>query len=167
MTLGWLRRAHAWASRKKRARSSSVTAMSLEMTFRATIRSSIGSWALYTVPMPPRPMRSTTRYLPSRWIMPCAKGSGGSAAEAHEEGAHVVAAALRVGLGHELAARALEVTFAGGDDLDDPRVGEHVGQPVGAEEQDVAGLEWAGDHVELDVLARAQGLGQHVLHHRG
>src|SRR5687767_758365 len=127
MTLGWLRRAHACASRKNRARSSSVTSMSLEMTFSATVRSSIGSWALYTVPMPPRPMRSTIRYLPSRWIMPCAPPRsfprGGSAAEAHEERADVVAPALRVGLGDEMAARGLEVTARGADDLDDRRVG--------------------------------------------
>src|SRR5262245_9997863 len=135
MTLGWLSRAHAWASRKKRARISSVTSMSLEMTFSATVRSSIGSWALYTVPMPPRPMRSTTRYLPRRWIMPCRPPRslfpGGSAAEAHEESADVVAAALRVGLGHELAARGLEVAARGADDLGDRRVGKHVGQSVG------------------------------------
>src|SRR5262245_56669476 len=146
MTLGWLRRAQAWASRKKRARSSSVTSMSPEMTFSATVRSSIGSWALYTVRMPPRRMRSTIRYLPSRWIMPCeppALVPGGSAAEAHEESADVVAPALRVGLGHELTARGLQIARARGDDLDDRRVREHVGEPVRAQEQDVAGLERA------------------------
>src|SRR5215831_10940753 len=66
--LGWLSRAQAWASRKKRARSSGVTSRR-ERTLRATARSRIGSRALKIVPMPPRPIRSITSYLPIRWIM--------------------------------------------------------------------------------------------------
>src|SRR5712691_3581675 len=62
--LGWFSFAHALASRKKRARRSSETSTSSEITLSATSRSRIGSWALKIMPMPPRPIGSTMRYLP-------------------------------------------------------------------------------------------------------
>src|SRR6266849_4863615 len=120
--LGWLNLAHACASRKKRARSSSVTSISLEITLRATARSRTGSWALKIMPMPPRPMRSMTWYLPifsgiRRPTSPAraAHGSGPSGGVANEDHADVVATALGVGGGHQGAAGPLQVGAVGGD----------------------------------------------------
>ncbi|MCB9748871.1 MAG: hypothetical protein H6713_02565 [Myxococcales bacterium] len=64
-TLGWARRASAWASRSSRTRPSvrrsrEPTSLGLCSTLIATVRSSSGSWAANTVPMPPAPSSSST-----------------------------------------------------------------------------------------------------------
>src|SRR3989442_5980942 len=61
-TFGWFSRAAALASCRKRARSVSVYAWRRGRNFSATIRSSLVSWALYTMPIPPSPSFSKILY---------------------------------------------------------------------------------------------------------
>src|SRR5262245_24408406 len=56
----------AWASRRKRARRSGLSASPGIMVFTATSRLIRGSTASYTVPMPPRPRTFRIWYLPMR-----------------------------------------------------------------------------------------------------
>ena len=56
----------ARASRRKRSRPSALSERLLVMTLTATILPSTLSRALYTTPIPPRPIRSTISYLPIR-----------------------------------------------------------------------------------------------------
>src|SRR5262245_3730456 len=111
---GWLSFAHAWASRKKRARSSSVTSMSSEKTLMATERSSTGSCAFRIMPIPPRPIRSRTSYLPIFRIIATDQVDGAVKpapllAIVHEDHADVVPAPLAVGLLDEQATSLFEI----------------------------------------------------------
>src|SRR5690242_9045991 len=72
---GWLRRATVIASAWNRLAISGSFSSAFR-TLMATSRWSVSSIARYTVPMPPRPMRSSTRYLPMFW--PTIERSGGS-----------------------------------------------------------------------------------------
>jgi hypothetical protein len=63
--LGWLRAASARASRRKRSRRSRSAATSEGRTLTATSRPREVSVALYTAPMPPRPISATMTYRPS------------------------------------------------------------------------------------------------------
>src|SRR5438105_4878782 len=167
--LGWFSLAQAWASRKKRARSSSVISISGEMTFSATCRSRMGSWALKIMPMPPRPIRSTTRYFPifsgRRAALPPTLTMGaGSRGVASEDRADVVATALGVGGRHQRVAASLQIGAVSGHDLVDAAVRQHVAEPVRAQQHDVAVGQLLAGHLEVHVVAGAQGLGQHVLH---
>src|SRR5262245_24737535 len=76
MTLGWDRRAIACASRRRRTRPVTATVMIL-MAIRL-FRS--GSYAEYTDPIPPSPMRDSTMYRPRdvpRGIPATAAGASG------------------------------------------------------------------------------------------
>src|SRR5437773_11084531 len=61
---GWFRRAADWASRRKRLWASASAPRLGEMVLMATKRLRMGSWALYTTPMEPRPSSWRTLYLP-------------------------------------------------------------------------------------------------------
>src|SRR5262245_66404487 len=104
------------------------------MTLRATGRSRMGSWALKTVPIPPRPIRSMIRYLPMWSAMAAGRVTPARSAPVFDENhADVVAAALTVGLGDEPAAGPRRVAGVGRGHLEDARVGQHVRQSVRAE----------------------------------
>src|SRR2546423_13242702 len=112
------------------------------MTLSATWRSRMGSWALKIMPMPPRPIRSTTRYFPifsgSPVAPPTLTVEADSRGVANEDDADVVAAALGVGGGDQGLTSALQIGAVRRDDLEDAPIGKHVGQAVGAQQHDVA-----------------------------
>ncbi len=77
MTLGWFRRLAAFASRSKRPTrvgSSSNCGLSI---LRTTVRSSARCWARYTLPIPPWPMRSSTRNRPDTTVPTSGSATGG------------------------------------------------------------------------------------------
>src|SRR6266851_2870514 len=130
----------------------------------------MGSWALKIMPMPPRPIRSTTRYFPifsgSPVAPPTLTVEADSRGIANEDDADVVAAALGVGGGDQRLTSAMQIGALCRNDLEDAPIGEHVGQTVGAQQHDIAVDEVLARDLELDVIPRSQGLGQHVLHRR-
>ena len=61
---GWFRRAADWASRRKRLPASVPEARLGEMVLTATGRLRMGSCALYTTPIAPRPISPRILYFP-------------------------------------------------------------------------------------------------------
>src|SRR6266542_3430899 len=119
----------------------------------------MGSWALKIMPMPPRPIRSTTRYFPifsgSPVAPPTLTVEADSRGVASQDDADVVAAALGVGGGDQRLTSALQIGAPlRRDDLEDAPLGEHVGQTVGAQKHDVAVDEVLARDLEIDVVQR-------------
>src|SRR6058998_3336121 len=99
-------------------------------------------------------MRSSIRYLPIFWITRgrVAPARRESARVLDEDHADVVAAAPLVRLCDELAAARGQVGGMRGDDLGDAGIGNHVGQSVRAQQDDVARRDDPVEDLELDVL---------------
>src|SRR5688572_26925424 len=163
--LGCWSLAAALASIWKRWRLSSSSVPSTVRVLTATSRSSTSSRPRYTMPMPPRPMRPTIEYLPillrSRPDGSPA-GSISSGVEPHQEDGDVVFAPARVGGGHERLCRLLDVALRLLDELADVLVGDHGGQAVRAEKEEVARLDLVLLHVDQQVRLAAQGPRDHV-----
>src|SRR5207245_11093363 len=111
------------------------------------------------MPIPPRPMRPTTAYLPilrrgalSGW----AAGGISSLVEADEEDGDVVLSALRVRAGHQGLRRLLDLPARVAHHAGDLLVRDHGGEPVRAEEQDGARQRLVDLHVDLEVGPTAQ-----------
>src|SRR5882672_6394750 len=104
-------------------------------------------------------MRPTTAYLPilrraafSGW----SAGSISSSVEADQENGDVVLSALRVGAGHQGLGRLLHVAARLAHDTRDVLVRDHRGEPVRAQDEDVARLGLVLLHVDLQVRLAAQ-----------
>src|SRR5205814_3943063 len=110
------------------------------------------------MPIPRRPMRPTTAYFPIRRraaLSGWSADSISSLVEAQEEDGDVVLAPFRVRAGHQGLGRLLDLAARVLHHARDLVVGDHGGEPVRAEEEDVARLDLVELHVHLEVRLAA------------
>src|SRR5262245_34816052 len=158
--------AAALASISNRFRLSSSRIPSTVSVLIATSRSRISSRPRYTTPIPPRPIRPVTPYLPMRLRGRSTALPAGitdpSLQELDEDDGDVVLAAAGVRLGDQGPGRLLDVGAGGGQDGGDVVVGDHGGEAVRTGDQDVPGLRLVDLHVDVQVGPAAQRARHHV-----
>src|SRR4051812_16714825 len=111
-------------------------------------------------------MRPTTAYFPIRRRGAFAGWSAGSISslvEAEEENGDVVLPALRVPARDQGLRRLVHVAAGVPDEARDLLVRDHRGEPVRAEEEDVARLDLVELHVDLEVGLAPQRARDHVV----